>query len=178
MTNELLINGENICPFPYILGSPSSYMTLNPIPSEFSYIWGQFCFLFLSMYSQLRHRVPDTMFFFGFGLRSSRQLPFLRQAVILSLNRWTYLFLQSGELVREEKVWIWPGVAVNYLYSIICSLRFYVPKRFFVCIAWIRNRSYFEICSCRTRTAASQWISSCDNYFMTDKWARVQYTKI
>jgi hypothetical protein len=38
MTNDLLIFGENICAFPHILGSPSSYMTLHPIPSEFPYI--------------------------------------------------------------------------------------------------------------------------------------------
>jgi hypothetical protein len=38
MTNDLLIYGENICAFPHILGSPSSYMTLHPIPSEFPYI--------------------------------------------------------------------------------------------------------------------------------------------
>jgi hypothetical protein len=43
MTN-LLIYGENICAFPHILGRPSSYMTLHPIPSEF--IRGKFCFLF------------------------------------------------------------------------------------------------------------------------------------
>jgi len=40
------IFGENICAFPHILGSHSSYMTLHPIPSEFLYIWGKFCFLF------------------------------------------------------------------------------------------------------------------------------------
>ncbi len=28
----------NICAFPHILGSPSSYMTLQPLPSEFPYI--------------------------------------------------------------------------------------------------------------------------------------------
>jgi hypothetical protein len=38
MTNDLLIYGENICAFPHILGSPSSYMTMHPIPSEFPYI--------------------------------------------------------------------------------------------------------------------------------------------
>jgi hypothetical protein len=45
MTNDLLIYGQNICAFPHILGSPSSYMTLHPIPSEFPYIWGTFCFV-------------------------------------------------------------------------------------------------------------------------------------
>ncbi len=35
MTNDHLINNEKICAFPHILGSPFSYMTLHPIPSEF-----------------------------------------------------------------------------------------------------------------------------------------------
>jgi hypothetical protein len=35
MINDLLIYGENICAFPHILGTPSSYMTLHQIPSEF-----------------------------------------------------------------------------------------------------------------------------------------------
>jgi hypothetical protein len=46
MTNDLLTYGENICAFPHILGSPSSYMTLHPIPCEFPYTWGKCCFLF------------------------------------------------------------------------------------------------------------------------------------
>ncbi len=29
-----------------VLGSPSSYMTLHPIPSEFSYMWGKCCYPF------------------------------------------------------------------------------------------------------------------------------------
>ncbi len=37
---------RNICVFPHILGSPSSYMTLHPIPFEFPYIWGKICCLF------------------------------------------------------------------------------------------------------------------------------------
>ncbi len=36
----------NICPFPHILGSPSSYMTLQLLHSEFPCIWGKFDFLF------------------------------------------------------------------------------------------------------------------------------------
>jgi hypothetical protein len=39
MTSSLVLTyGENICAFPGILGSPSSYMTLHPIPSEYPYI--------------------------------------------------------------------------------------------------------------------------------------------
>jgi hypothetical protein len=37
MTNGLLIYGE-ICAFPHILGSPSSYMTLQLLHSEYPYI--------------------------------------------------------------------------------------------------------------------------------------------
>ncbi len=35
---DFLIYGDNICAFPQILGTPSSYMTLHPIPPEFTYI--------------------------------------------------------------------------------------------------------------------------------------------
>jgi hypothetical protein len=34
IANKLLTYDENICAFPYILGSPSSHMTLHLIPSE------------------------------------------------------------------------------------------------------------------------------------------------
>ncbi len=36
----------NICAFPQILGNSSSYMTLRPIPSEFTYIGGKSAFIF------------------------------------------------------------------------------------------------------------------------------------
>ncbi len=36
----------NICAFPHISESPSSYMTLQLLHSEFSYIWGKLYFLF------------------------------------------------------------------------------------------------------------------------------------
>jgi hypothetical protein len=40
MTNDLLIYGEIFCAFSHILilGSPSSYITLHPIPPEFPYL--------------------------------------------------------------------------------------------------------------------------------------------
>ena len=44
--------GENIYAFPHILGSPSSYMTLHPIPSVFPHVWGIF-FSFLSVHLQV-----------------------------------------------------------------------------------------------------------------------------
>ncbi len=59
MTNGLLIE---ICAFPHILGSPSSYMTLHPIPSEFPYTTvyeENFVFFFISVLSfLLRPRNP------------------------------------------------------------------------------------------------------------------------
>ncbi len=53
----------NICAFPHILGSPSSWMTLHLIPSEFPYIWGNFFFFYQCT---LRHRVlaPSTPFLY------------------------------------------------------------------------------------------------------------------
>ncbi len=55
MTNDLLINGENSCAFPHILGSPSSFMTLHPIPFEFPYMWGQFCCIFYQCCHAITH---------------------------------------------------------------------------------------------------------------------------
>ncbi len=47
MTNGLHIYGYLILHFLiYILGSSSSYMTLQPLPSEFPYIWGKCLLLF------------------------------------------------------------------------------------------------------------------------------------
>ena len=47
MINDLLVYGENICAFLIHLEAlPHICMTLHPIPSEFPYIWGKFCFLF------------------------------------------------------------------------------------------------------------------------------------
>ncbi len=43
------IRCKDICAFPHILGSPSSYMTLHLIPSEFPYIWWNSFFLSLSV---------------------------------------------------------------------------------------------------------------------------------
>jgi hypothetical protein len=42
-----MTNGKySICAFPHILGSPSSYMTLQLLHSEFPSIGGKFSFLF------------------------------------------------------------------------------------------------------------------------------------
>jgi hypothetical protein len=48
MTNGLLINGEIFAHF-LILGSPSPYMTLQLLHSEFPYKWGKFDFLFYQL---------------------------------------------------------------------------------------------------------------------------------
>ncbi len=47
ITSGLLIYGYIFADFLiYILGSPSSYTTSQPMPFEFPYIWGKFRFLF------------------------------------------------------------------------------------------------------------------------------------
>jgi hypothetical protein len=43
------IYGEKFAHFPHILGSPSSYMTLQPIPSEFPYICENIVLFFISV---------------------------------------------------------------------------------------------------------------------------------
>ncbi len=56
----------DICAFPHILGSPSSYMTLHPIPSEFPYNWGKFCSLFCQwcLWTQLQLKTITKMAYF------------------------------------------------------------------------------------------------------------------
>jgi hypothetical protein len=45
----------NICAFPHILGSPSSFMTLQLLHSKFPYIWGKVDFLFYQCSTVLMH---------------------------------------------------------------------------------------------------------------------------
>ncbi len=49
MTNKPPHIWLNICAFPHILGSPSSYMTLQHLHSKFPYISGKLDFLFISV---------------------------------------------------------------------------------------------------------------------------------
>jgi hypothetical protein len=60
ITNDLLIYGENICAFPHILGSPSSYMTLHPIPSEF-HIYEEIFFIFYQCGKKTARGYVDTI---------------------------------------------------------------------------------------------------------------------
>ncbi len=53
MTNGFLIYGEIFSAFPRILGSPSSYMTLQLLHSEFPYGTRKILFSFLSVYALL-----------------------------------------------------------------------------------------------------------------------------
>ncbi len=46
LTASSYMGSSYICAFPDILGSPSSYMTLQLLHSEFPYIWGKFDLLF------------------------------------------------------------------------------------------------------------------------------------
>ncbi len=50
----------NICAFPHMLGSPSSYnMTLQLLHSEFPYIWEKFDFIFYQWQSSHAKRCPS-----------------------------------------------------------------------------------------------------------------------
>ncbi len=52
---------QNICAFPHILGSPSSYMTLQPIPfSEFPYMYEENFFSFLTVQFILNNYCTDS----------------------------------------------------------------------------------------------------------------------
>ncbi len=50
LTSTSYMSKYSICAFPHILGSPSSYTTLQPIPPEFPYIWGNFSFYQCAMH--------------------------------------------------------------------------------------------------------------------------------
>jgi hypothetical protein len=52
---------RNICAFPHILGSPSSYMTLQLLHSDFPYKLGKFDFLFLSVYFPLFSTMAESL---------------------------------------------------------------------------------------------------------------------
>ncbi len=84
MTNDLLIYGENICAFPHILGSPFSYMTLHPIPSEFPYrcyIWWKILFSFLSVYCCTNSRKFDE-------IKVKNSIFFIKKCSIIVLKIW------------------------------------------------------------------------------------------
>ncbi len=65
MTTDLLLYGENICAFPHILGSPSSYMTFQ---SEFPCIWGKFSFSVVHCYL---FSLPAQKFYIALALYSA-----------------------------------------------------------------------------------------------------------
>ncbi len=73
-----------ICVFPHILGSPSSYMTLQLLPSKFPYIWGKF-FAISVCWSVFKFSLPSSdPIIFICQFRSPR--PFLLSKVGQSLS--------------------------------------------------------------------------------------------
>jgi hypothetical protein len=50
---EIAIKMKTRCAFPHILGSPSSFMTLQPLPSELTYHMRKIVFTFLSEQSHM-----------------------------------------------------------------------------------------------------------------------------
>ncbi len=122
MTNDLLIYGENICAFTHILGSPCSYMTLHPIPSEFSYIWRKFSFLFYQcMYRTMKwlgckpgsspfrcivSKIPEFLCLLsvrvlGPAYMKNRKINFCFN---LFLGNWMHLFVVTREIARICKI--------------------------------------------------------------------------
>ncbi len=77
----------NICAFPHILGSPSLYMTLQLLYSEFPYIWGKFDFLFYqcSTPSPLPSAETTALKYWGF-LQLSRTI--ILHLVLFLLSVW------------------------------------------------------------------------------------------
>ncbi len=55
MTNGLSYTEKYLRISSYLIGSPSSYMTSQLLHSEFSYIWGKFDFLFISVWFLTLH---------------------------------------------------------------------------------------------------------------------------
>jgi hypothetical protein len=84
----------NICAFPHILGSPSSYMTLQPLPSEFPYTRGKLYFLFYQCNADrkaLTHvlfMAPASLFscFYIQNTAQSTRKPFLSEEILKILK--------------------------------------------------------------------------------------------
>ncbi len=95
----------NICAFPHILGSPSSYMTLQPITSEFPHILEKFLFLVYQCRALVcfyAHGRVDKLFqSFGTQISSfSESLNFLWDWSKIN-NISIYFFLRTYTLIRR-----------------------------------------------------------------------------
>ncbi len=116
MTNDLLIYGENICACPYILGSPSSYITLHPILSEFPYVWGKFLFSFLSvqywtLMKELTGQSDETRWIFFCG-----PLSYIRAFCMCSVIGWlspeSNIYMCMKKFTKMKKSYVgllWKG---------------------------------------------------------------------
>ncbi len=60
----------NIFAFPHISGSPTSYMTLQLLHSEFPYRWGKFYFLFLSVQGRSSKSPFDMVSWYSIWMKS------------------------------------------------------------------------------------------------------------
>ncbi len=102
----------NICAFPHILGSPSSYMTLQLLHSEFPHIWGKLGILFYQCVNRYKrliaklHTVSKIRFMYSQKWNFSSSFPFLCicEQFIYSpdIAACTYILLQD---IKKFKEW-------------------------------------------------------------------------
>jgi len=97
---------------------PSSYMTLHPIPSEFPYIWGKFCFLFISA-------SPWTLRFFP---RIWRHFCVPQTTLNLPCSPYTLkYFLCILRIRRKNEEYVERNFTFNNAWGLV---RMYVKKKF------------------------------------------------
>ncbi len=106
--------------FPHILGSPSSYMTLHPIPSEFPYIRGNFFYQCIGDHA-------------GNVLHARAQL--------INCKAYIYLYLACFIIRIERKIVIvgakknHHAIALDGLFSYILVILYVVSKgRHYLCL--------------------------------------------
>jgi hypothetical protein len=105
------------CVFPHILGSPSSYMTLHPIPFEFPYIWGKICSVsFLSVWVTLLQRASQAgrLIYWACPLGSSLRPPWMKAMMSKARGGWPNMAARlDGWRRMPQQVWFctwWTGL--------------------------------------------------------------------
>ncbi len=93
----------NNCAFPHILGSLSSYMTLQLLHSEFLHIWGKIVFFFISVY------------LLAGSVRTEPILTTEKQAWFSLLIFILWLLHKMKDLLHEERSGSWANIRNNTL---------------------------------------------------------------
>ncbi len=159
------------CAFPHILGSSSSYMTLQLLRSEFPYIWGKFNFLFYQcgytfmpsfigvLYFSTVHTyctiiLPDS---------NVQEVPFMIKLRILSFFHLQFVCL------HEPSVWLLYYVAYARFYRVLIFCRSHYSSMSNLssmsptCLQE-RNSSYYSMFHHDPLTSLSSSYGRCVNY--------------